>query len=71
MTQDKKEVDFEVEKIESEEEKVTRSEQGWMHTDLAVELRESFSGDGGEIPGVAVEDTFRGRIETDQSGNSG
>lgn len=56
MTQDKKEVDFEVEKIESEEEKVTRSEQGWMHTDLAVELRESFSGDGGEIPGVAVEE---------------
>lgn len=28
----------------------------WMHTDLAVEERERFAGDGGEIPGVALEE---------------
>lgn len=28
----------------------------WMHTDLAVEARESFAGEGGEIPGVSLEE---------------
>lgn len=27
-----------------------------LHTDLAIEIRESYPGDGGEIPGVAVEE---------------
>lgn len=32
-------------------------EQGrWLHTDLAIEEKESFAGDGGEIPGVALDE---------------
>ena len=33
-----------------------KTEQGWMHTDLAVELRECSREEGKEIPGVAVEE---------------
>ena len=33
-----------------------KTELGWMHTDLAVELRECSREEGKEIPGVAVEE---------------
>lgn len=35
----------------------------WMHTDLAVEARESFEGDGGEIPGVSLEEVVIAEAE--------